>query len=127
MKTRSIRSKTTANRYCANSPMCNHLSARHHAAGIPLFAEPHILALGHEVVVNYVFPLIGILTERRPDIVKQVPILMVGTGAHPLMRHIHQVTDIPLVHDFLLSCQAAVRGPNPLLERQAPPVSGEPL
>ena len=98
MKTRSIRSKTTANRYCANSPMCNHLSARHHAAGVSFLAEAHILAFRHEIVVNYVFPLIRILAKRCSVVCEQPTILVICPCAHTLMRHINQIAEVTLVH-----------------------------
>lgn len=91
MKTRSIRSKTTANRYCANSPMCNHLSARHHTAGVPLLAEAHIAAFRYEVVVNYVFPLVGILAKCRTVVSEQPAIFVVRPRTHTLVGHINQV------------------------------------
>jgi len=77
---------TNTIRTCGHKSLTGrHLLSWHHAAGVPLFAEAHVLALRHEVVVNYVIPLGGILAERRSDIGEQLPVLVVGTGAYPLV------------------------------------------
>ena len=64
MEMKSTKNRIATNRYWRNQlSMCGHLSARHHTAGVPLLTEAHIFAFWHEVIVNYVFPLIGILAE----------------------------------------------------------------
>lgn len=101
----TISSKAATAAHWNQLSMLRHLSARHHAAGVPLLTKAHILAFWHKVVVYYVFPLIGVCTERYPVIIEQAPVLMVGTGAHPLVRHINQVAEIALVHHLRLHAQ----------------------